>query len=429
MTNLKINQDIQAASTPLATLLSPLGHRLVFPPDIPFQAAQARGKTFNATIGQITDGYGKGLSLPSIESGLSGLEGEDRNRAILYSPVQGDGTLRETWRRWQRRNIPDTVPSSLPLVTAGLTHGLSLVADIFGGEGRAVVVPTPFWGNYRQVFETRTGAEIFPAPAYKDGAYNTQAIPDALSQLAPGRPAVAILNIPSNPGGYSPTVAEREELVAGLLGAAEERPLLVLCDDAYAGLVFDASIPRASLYWDLVGRHPNLIPVKVDGATKELSFFGGRVGFITFPFDPDTLVAAALESKVKCLVRSTIGSPVASSQRIVLASLQSPEVEEEAEAIRLILEKRYLTLQKALKRVDTSLIRPLPSNAGCFTLMELTAEGIHPETLRQHLLNHHDTGLVAIEPHFVRIAFCSVAEEKVEALVHRLEAGIRDLLP
>ena len=41
------NQAIADASPALALLLSPLGERVVFPPDIPFQAAQARGKALN----------------------------------------------------------------------------------------------------------------------------------------------------------------------------------------------------------------------------------------------------------------------------------------------------------------------------------------------------------------------------------------------
>ena len=52
------NRVIAAESEALHSCLSDLGRRVAFPPDIPFQAAQARGKEFNATIGQITTGAG-----------------------------------------------------------------------------------------------------------------------------------------------------------------------------------------------------------------------------------------------------------------------------------------------------------------------------------------------------------------------------------
>src|SRR5262245_49839280 len=125
------NDAIASASPALFDLLSPLGRRAFFPPDIPFQAAQARGKTYNATIGQITDGYGQAVAVPALAATLSGVPPAPRNRALLYSPVEGIAEVRRAWRAWQRRNQPDELPSTLPVVVAGLTHGLALVADIF----------------------------------------------------------------------------------------------------------------------------------------------------------------------------------------------------------------------------------------------------------------------------------------------------------
>jgi aspartate/methionine/tyrosine aminotransferase len=254
------------------------------------------------------------------------------------------------------------------------------------------------------------------------------AIEEALAEAPRGEPALAIVNAPSNPGGYSPTASERQALVASLLRVAASRPLLVVCDDAYAGLVFEPDVPSASLFWDLVERHPNLAPVKVDGATKEFGLFGGRVGFLTFPFDPDSPAALALESKVKCLSRATVGSPVSIGQRLLLRALDSGEAEGQVEAVRRVLERRYRALTAALADLDRELLTPLPFNSGCFALVELRAEtGLDAETVRLHLLGHHEVGLISIAPRFLRIAFCSVDEEALPELVRRLELGVRSL--
>ncbi|MDX1384413.1 MAG: aspartate aminotransferase, partial [Thermoanaerobaculia bacterium] len=53
-----LNESLAAEAPAALALLSDLGRRAAYPPDIPFQAAQARGATYNATIGQITDGAG-----------------------------------------------------------------------------------------------------------------------------------------------------------------------------------------------------------------------------------------------------------------------------------------------------------------------------------------------------------------------------------
>lgn len=420
-----VNRVLEHEAPALFASLSPLGRRVVFPPDIPFQAAEARGKAFNATIGQITDGAGGALALPSVAASLQPLDTHARNRALLYSPVEGLSELRQAWRAWQRRGVDATVPSTLPIVVDGLTHGLSLIADLFAGEGRRVVVPTPYWGNYKQTFATRTGAEMVAPPAYRDGRYDAGALGRVLADLDGNDPAVVLLNFPSNPGGYSLTDVERQRLVADLVAAAQRRPLVVICDDAYAGLVYEPTISRASLFWELVGAHPNLVPIKVDGATKEFSMFGARVGFVTFGFDAASDAAVALESKTKCLVRATVGSPVALSQVLLLEALQSPAVEEEVEAVRRELASRWKVLTAALADVDRSLLQPLPCNSGCFALVALAPDaGLDAEAVRRLLLDTQDLGLIAIAPNFLRIAFCSVAAESLPELVERLERGV-----
>jgi aspartate/methionine/tyrosine aminotransferase len=170
------------------------------------------------------------------------------------------------------------------------------------------------------------------------------------------------------------------------------------------------------------------VPVKVDGATKEYSFFGGRVGFLTVPFPPDSDVAAALESKVKGLVRGVMGSPSATTQMLLLAALEAPDAEAQVEAVRLLLGERYRALQAALSRVDPRLLRPLPFNSGCFALVEIAEElGVGAEESRLHLLEHHDTGLVSVQPRFLRVAFCSVAAEAIPEMVGRMERGVAEL--
>lgn len=420
-----LNRQLEQAAPAVHACLSPLGHRVFYPPGIPHQAAEARSATFNGTIGQITDGRGHALPLPSMAR-LVALDDADRDRAFLYSPVQGDERLRRAWRARQRRGQGDDRPSTLPLVVNGLTHALSIVADLFAGPGRTVAVPTPFWGNYRQAFALRTGCILATAPFLRDGRCAPDAVARALADLPPGEPAMAIVNAPSNPGGYMPTVAERAALVSSLLAVADERPLVVICDDAYAGLVYEPDIPRGSLFWELTGRHEQLLPIKVDGVTKELSFFGGRVGFLTFGAPRGSMVEAVLESKVKSLVRSTVGSPVAVSQMLTLRALESPSLEDEVEAVRAELETRYRVLRDALSGVDPSLLRPEPFNAGCFAVVELP-DGVDAEALRKHLLAAEDTGLISIPPRHVRIAFCSVAADALPELVRRLERGVAAL--
>lgn len=423
-----LNQLLRDKLPAFHRALSPLGLRAFYPLDIPFQAGQARGTTYNGTIGIFTDGHGGAVPLPSMDAVVNLPEG-DHDRAFLYSPVAGIPEVRELWRDWQRRGQPADKPSTLPAVTIGLAHGLSLVADLFGGEGRVVAIPTPFWGNYRQTFTMRTGAEVRSAPMFRGGRFNPRMIADALEGLPTGEPAVAIVNFPSNPGGYSPTVDERAALKTSLLEIAEQRPLVVVCDDAYTGFVFEPEIPRESFFWELAGAHDALIPIKIDGATKEFSFFGGRVGFLTFGLELDDETWQAVHSKLQSLMRSTIGSPVALGQMILAQALRGDKAEAEVAEIFRLGEERYHAVRPALAEIDQSLLRPMPFNSGFFVLLELPEDAtVGADAIRRHLIAEHDTGVVSISQRYLRLALCSVEAQALPELVRRVERGTREML-
>ena len=428
----RVNQTLESEAPSLFRLLSPMGREAYFPPDIPFQAKEAADTDFNGTIGVFTDGAGNAVPLPAMEDVLD-FDPEERNSAFLYSPVLGIPSVRDAWQRWQRTGQPDVAPSedqmtTRPVVLGGLTHGLSIVADLFGGPGRHLVVGKPFWGNYRQIFRLRTGAQLVEVDVYRDYAYRPSALVEALKALPVGEPALMIVNFPSNPGGYSPTVEQRQTLRQGLVEAAADRPVMVICDDAYGGLVFTEGVPNRSFFWDLVGAHENLVPVKIDGATKEFAFFGGRVAFLTFGLELSKEATGALENKMQCLSRATIGSPSATSQMILLRGLESGRVFDEVSEIRRIARERYFAVQPSLAALDPALLRPLPFNSGFFVLMELNPELVlDPHAVRKHLIEHYSTGIVAAQPAYLRVALCSVSAEALPEMFRRIEAAVREL--
>jgi hypothetical protein len=284
---LEADAVLERSCPALWAALSPLGRRVRQGAGfLPLQSAEARGKALNATIGQITDGHGHAVPLPSMEAALAGLPEAERSQAFLYSPVEGLAPLRRLWRDLQRRGQPSDRPSTLPLVTAGPAQALALAADLFVAEGTPVVVPEPVRIEDRELFELRLGARLLPAA-------NPTAISRLLDTLPTGDPALVVLRF-----SESPAEAALQE---ALVQSAAHRPLIVVADDS------------SSLFWSLIGRHPSLIPLKVDGA--------GQVGFLTFPFEPESDLARAIESKAKMLLRAAIGSPPAASQVLVMRAL------------------------------------------------------------------------------------------------------------
>ncbi len=312
------NERLKGLAPQVLEALSPLGKRAFFPKGIPFQAGQASGCAINATIGQITDGAGNPIPLAPLAEKLKGLPPKD---AFLYSPIQGRERARKTWHAKLVAEDPRAGGVALPSVTAGICNALSMAADLFFAPGETLTIPDLYWDNYEQIFDMRLEGERATYPFYNAaGGFNVEGLRAALA--AQKGKIHTLLNFPSNPSGYSPTPAELESIADVLVEASRERVVVVYCDDAYHGLVFEPTATPKSLFYSLLDRSENLIPLKCDGVTKELSFFGGRVGFLSFGVKAEA--AAILVDKAMSLVRATIGSPVGLSQYLMEEELLDP---------------------------------------------------------------------------------------------------------
>lgn len=401
---------LEAEYPAAARLLSPLGRRAELPLGIPQQSAQAVGCERQATIGQITAGSGLPLTLPALSSHFADL---DPKATFLYAPTAGIRALREAWK--ERMNLPGT---SLPVVTNGMSHGLSIVADLFSSPEHPIVLAQPYWDNYETIWQMRNGAELLDFPFFgADRRFNLAGMSDRLDSLR--GPATLLLNFPNNPTGYAPTHAEAEAIVARI--HAHPHPLAVLCDDAYAGLYFSDACYGKSLFGALAAGadRDRLLVCKVDGATKELVFFGGRVGFLTF--SAEGAVGEALVEKASAVLRGTISSVNAPAQAAVLAALQDPNLVGQQEEVFGVLQRRYTALSAALvaEGVDA-----LPFNSGCFAMVQLRPDQ-DPQDVRMRLIREQSTGVIAVpSANALRVAFCSIDEVDIPDLVRRVAAVV-----
>jgi len=386
---------------------------------IPFQSGQASGCTYKATIGQVTDGRGGALTLNTLSRHVVGLEDRD---VFLYSAQGGLPALRRAWAGWQADERGD-LELPLPMVTAGLTNGLSLAATMFADADTEVLVSDPYWGNYNGIFGVYGGAWLRPYRFFsEDGGVDLEAMREALAQVR-GKKAVLVLNFPGNPSGYTPTLEEADAIVGIVL--AHPGPLVVICDDAYHGMVYREGHLKRSLFWDLSRRADpaKLLPVKVDGATKELFFFGGRVGFLTFGVGG--AAGAALEDKARALCRFTVSAMPGPSQALVLAALSEPEVlQREIAEIRGELRRRFDVLTDALESLEGTLLTPYPANSGCFCLVGVDPS-LDADALRLKLIEEQSVGVISVKSlNALRIAYCSMAIEDIPEVVARLKAAV-----
>jgi aspartate/methionine/tyrosine aminotransferase len=427
----ELNERLEKAAPEVFEMLSALGRRLYFPKGILTQSAEAgaRAHRFNATIGIATEGDGP-MALRSVTEHLADIEAKD---AVKYAPPAGQPGLREHWREKMLSENPSLAGKriSLPTVTSAITHGLALVGDLFVDPGDCILLPDKLWGNYRLTYEVRLGAKIETFPFYDGDGFDVASFERAL--MEPKREKViALLNFPNNPTGYMPTAAEGEAIIAALQRCAESGTKVVaVFDDAYFGLFYHLGGPSLteSLFAQAANLHPNLLAVRLDGATKELFVWGLRCGFITFgPGRSESAdeVCEALDAKLRGAIRGGISNVPQLSQTLVDRALTSPTIAAERaqkhETLRARAQKVYEVANDPRFRES---FRVYPFNSGYFMCVEL--KGVPAEKLRVHLLDEYGIGVIATSPTDVRVAFSCLEIEEIEPLFEALHEAVQAL--
>ncbi|MDR7319366.1 aminotransferase class I/II-fold pyridoxal phosphate-dependent enzyme [Brevibacillus nitrificans] len=423
----QLNATIQRDNPHVYEMLSNLAKLIYFPKEgILSQSAEAKAKAkkYNATIGIALEN-GQPMHLKVIQDTLSAYQPKD---IYEYAPPAGKPELRAAWRKKMIEEQPSLANQSFsnPIVTNALTHGLSIVADLFADVGDSVIIPDKNWENYELTFSIRRGAEIVHYPLYNDNMkFNAAGLRDAiLAQKEKGK-AIVVLNFPNNPTGYTPGAEEGKEILAALKEGAEAGiNIVAVTDDAYFGLFFEDSM-QESLFANLCGLHPRVLPVKVDGATKEEYVWGFRVGFITFA-DPSSDLLSALEQKTMGVIRATISSGPHPSQTFVLHALNSPEFQAQKQEKFDIMKGRANRVKLILDsgKFDDAW-GYYPFNSGYFMCLKLKT--VDAETLRQHLLDQYGVGTIALGETDLRVAFSCIEENGIDELFDMIYSGVKDL--
>ena len=426
--NLLAQQLNQALSgTIIDAMLSDYGKRMYFPKGIISQSAEAKQKAtrFNATIGIATE-HGKAMCLPSVYACFS--PDMDVDELFPYSPTAGEMALRKAWLEEMRYKNPPmkNATVSLPVVTSGLTHAISVAASLFVDKDQPVLCPDMYWGNYNLIFTEQRQAKMISFPLFKDHKLNLQGLSDAIDAVASDRVSM-ILNFPNNPTGYTPTETEMERLVALLSAKADAgKKLLVFTDDAYFGLFFEPDVCKYSLFSKLCNAHENILAVKGDAATKEEMVWGFRIGFITYGSKGLTEDHyAALEKKTMGAIRGVVSSCDKPGQSILLRAMKDGSYhKDKAAGIATIGERYALLKQELAKHADEKVLIPLPFNSGYF--MSFICAG-DAEVLRLRLLDTYQTGAISIQGKYLRLAFSSIDKEQIPALVDTIYQAAKEV--
>ena len=416
-----LNKTLGAA----ADFLSPAGRRMYFPyGGILGQGSEAKTCKINATVGMAFEEDGSPLVMDCFKSGIN-LD----KRAYLYAGSFGLPKLREAWKAMEFKKNRSLVGKkfSCPVVTNALTHGIRICAELFAAPADTLVCPDLYWDNYELIFQEAVGCKVTHFNTFHRGAFDADAMKKAL--LAPGKKKILILNFPNNPTGYTATFADAKKIVAAVKFAASKgKKIVVICDDAYFGLVYEKGVHGESLFAEFADLHRNVLAVKLDGTTKEDYVWGLRVGFVSFAFKGATdEQLKALEAKAAGNVRSGISNATAVGQHLAIRAFADPRYVAQKREKFNVLMKRYHKIRDILKSHPEYArhFEAMPFNSGYF--MCVKPIGVDAEKVRRHLIEKYSVGTIVLSG-LIRLAFSTVPTANLSRLFEAVDSAIADLV-
>ena len=333
-------------------------------------------------------------------------------RGNQYPPGPGVPELRTAIAAHQQRRYGLSYdPDAEVLVTAGATEAIAAALLALVEPGDEVIAFEPYYDSYAACIAMAGGTRVPVTLRPSEGSFRLDL--DELRAAVTDRTRLLLINTPHNPTG---TVLTREELAA-IAELAVERDLLVITDEVYEHLVFDAAehIPLAGF----PGMRERT--VSIGSAGKTFSFTGWKVGWVT---GTPALVTAVRSAKQFLTYVASGPFQYAVAEALALPDSYFDAFRADMLAKRDVLatgltEAGFEVFRPAGTYFITTDIRPLGPElsqngdgfAFCRALPELAGVVAIPNAV---FYDHREEGAP-----FVRFAFCkrvSVLEEATERL-------------
>ena len=156
------------------------------------------------------------------------------------------------------------------IVTTGGSEAVLLAFLTCINPGDELIVPEPFYANYRS-FAIAAGAVVKPVATSIEDGFRLPSVEAIEEQISPRSRAILICN-PNNPTGY---VYTREEMLK-LRDIVRRHDLFLFCDEVYREFTYSGEPCFSAL--QLEGVEDNV--VVIDSVSKRYSECGIRIGCI-----------------------------------------------------------------------------------------------------------------------------------------------------
>ncbi|MCL2833274.1 MAG: pyridoxal phosphate-dependent aminotransferase [Treponema sp.] len=222
---------------------------------------------------------------PAFHRVFAKMAKEDKIGSHGYMTNGGFPEVRQALAEKTSREQNVRIDGSRVIMSCGAAGGLNVVFKSILNPGDEVIVPCPYFMEYRP-YALNHGGSIVEAATKPDFSLDVDAIKEKLSV----KTAAVLINSPNNPTGRIYPAADIAKLAALLEEHGKKcgRMPYLISDEPYREIVYDHAVvpPILSAYKE---------SILVYSYSKSLSLPGERIGFIAVGpqvTDADTLIAA-----------------------------------------------------------------------------------------------------------------------------------------
>lgn len=301
-------------------------------------------------------------------------------------------------------------PNNEISVTVGAMEGLYLTLLSLINDGDEVIIPAPYYVNYKQMVEMCNGIPVIVNPSDLDSLMVSA---DDIKRSITDRTKIILLNSPSNPSGR----IIPPHTVRGIAEIVKSHNLTVITDEVYKKLNYGdvpylsiATIPEMKEY-----------SVIINSLSKEFCMTGYRIGYVAGPEDIVASVTKLQENVASC-------APLP-SQYAAIEALGSDE-DYSKDMIQIFTSRRN-TLCKTLSKAKG--IRVIQPEATFYAMVDIRGLGYNSSVdFAYDLLREAKVAVVPggaygkICEGYIRIAF-TLSEERIEEGAKRIVEFIKML--
>ncbi len=292
-----------------------------------------------------------------------------------YAPSRGFPDLRRAAAaKLQRDNSVSYDPETEVLVTHGGIHAYYLALQSILNPGDEVLIPDPSWATHSNM-AIMLHAKVTRVSAPAENGF-IPPIESWRKALTP-KTRVIVLNYPSNPTGAYPARQYLQELQ----NLAAEHNLWIVSDEVYENLYYEEK-PTCTAAFDGAKERTIL----VHSLSKTYAMTGWRVGYLAAPQRVIENALKAGQNSITCVAPFV--------QKAAAFALTSPEVQKEAEKMRLAYARRRASVLRLANQLESERVLVTPPMGAFYFFLDVRPLNMSSLEICERLLEEAGVGLM-----------------------------------